>query len=220
MKTYWKYYCLLIFVLLTSCDSGNQVISESPDTVKTFIDSGNVKKNEEIIPSTTKVEPMGDSLTSIYLSRLTQLPLPFRVSTEESVEKMPIMHFSDQIEQEVGQWGLAYGKLFERDIYAVTVHISPGDGIPLPVLHTMDYSGNIIDKLPAFECYGAEADYSCKEFLEVDENGSIQFTDSTFYYELDKNGMPVSSSERLEVVWRLYRISEKGYFDLIEEEKK
>lgn len=141
------FFQLFIPLWLFSCTGNQTEKTEAPkDSLTISQDSVSAKTptHKDVKRPELNYPTLGDSLTYLYLSGLPSLPLPFKISTQERLPATHTNSIPEYIVEKTAQMGHPYGKLMEKNLYAVVVHTLPADAMLLPVIYTIDYNGKVI----------------------------------------------------------------------------
>lgn len=176
-------------------------------------------RSSEKISSTKNTNSSSDTLSNKKQPH-TPTPWNFTYDTLQKVIKLPfeltkdqwrpyIKYFYKKLEQNSIPSNYPVGIISQNNNYKSILAVID----ELPVLMTFDSNKSPVDTLFLFDDYGMNPANEVTEFSTITEDLSITLIDKIFEYELDKNEIQITSTQKFKQTENKYRITNKGIIE-------
>lgn len=184
-------------------------------------DKNKAKKDKSTTKTKLEAElPQVNEQFQSFLDKFPKIELPFLVKgCEANYEELTELN-EENSSPYVQDYSYAIGQIKTNGNYVSVITLGVAECL-LPVLTTYKLTGEKIDgKTIAIGYCGSGPCFECEEFMTLKEDFTIYTADTMKISECDNDYNPIPDTERIEVIYKEGRLTEKGEIELSDEVKK
>jgi hypothetical protein len=208
MKKMLNNYLLLIWSLFINCSGENKLSANNQ--------SGDSTKSNTVLVAKDTLTQKQDGFHN-FLSLIDIIDLPVSFDSFNGISDIQPMNRIDNklIEKFAPKNNIfnPYKRFITKDSVVAIIYTIPSS-IAIPFIATYKADGEYITGLQLFENGGQDFNFRRDNYVTINKDLTISFTDSTFTWEVDKENKKIEASKKIEVKTKKYFIESSGLIKL------